>query len=188
MEFELRFSPEIRSAEGGKITGYAAIFNVRSADLGGFYEVIAPGAFDRALREDDIVAVIDHDLSKLLGRKSNGTLRLFSDARGLGVEIDPANTSYARDLMELVKRGDVSGFSFRFRPHPGGATTDLTSSPPIRTLTSVEVKEVSVLTGHSPAFKEANSVQIRSLLSEANTEIMRINSHMARRIALAETD
>ena len=42
---------ELRSEADGKITlrGYAAVFNSLSQDLGGFVEIIRPGAFTRTL-------------------------------------------------------------------------------------------------------------------------------------------
>jgi HK97 family phage prohead protease len=45
---------------------------------------------------------------------SSGTLRLGSDERGLYYEVDLPNTSYANDLVELMKRGDVNQSSFAF--------------------------------------------------------------------------
>lgn len=46
--------------EGPRIVGYAAKFNTRSNNLGGFVEVIAPGAFDDVL-DDDVRALFNHD-------------------------------------------------------------------------------------------------------------------------------
>jgi len=49
-----------------------------------------------------------------LGRVSSGTLRIGTDKRGLFYEVDLPNTSYANDLVELMKRGDVNQSSFAF--------------------------------------------------------------------------
>lgn len=104
------------------ITGYAAVFYDPN-DPGTEYEMwsdvrerIMPGAFDRALREDDVRALFNHDDCFVLGRSTAGTLRLSVDAKGLRYEIDPPDTQCARDLMESLKRGDISGSSFMFRP------------------------------------------------------------------------
>lgn len=104
-----------------KMMGYAAKFNSRSVDLGGFQEVLAPGAFDRALKEQhDVRALIDHDPSKILGRTTSGTLRLEVDSTGLLVENDLPDTQPARDLVVSMERGDVTGMSFGFRVMPDG--------------------------------------------------------------------
>ena len=75
-----------------------------------------PGAFDKTLREDDIRALWSHDTSKVLGRKSAGTLRLSVDAKGLRYEIDPPDTQIGRDAITSIRRGDVTGSSFGFVP------------------------------------------------------------------------
>ena len=81
---ELRALP----AEGeqpAKIVGYAAVFDQESEPLGGFVEVIAPGAFDDVLGAD-VRALFNHDANYLLGRTASGTLTLSVDAVGLRYE------------------------------------------------------------------------------------------------------
>src|ERR1700678_1895575 len=119
---EFRYAPvqELRllKSDDGKrtLTGYAAVYNSRSEDLGGFVETINPGAFTRALRDkQDVVALSEHDAKKgLLGRSSSGTLRLSEDSRGLRCEIDLPNTNLGNDIAESVSRGDIRGMSFGF--------------------------------------------------------------------------
>lgn len=160
-DYELRFNADL-SHDSGRLVGYAAVFNSLSHDLGGFREQIAPGAFTRTLKENkDVLALVEHDTNRVLARTTNGTLQIAEDAKGLRVSIDPADTSYARDMLALVKRGDVANMSFRFRPYPGGDSIDFNASPlPIRTLTSVELGEVSVVV--NPAYP-ATSVDVRAL-------------------------
>jgi HK97 family phage prohead protease len=113
---------EVRE-DGGKlkISGYAAVFNSLSEDLGGFVEVIRPGAFSAALESgQDVRALVNHDPNLLLGRTTSGTMRLFEDRRGLRYEIDPPDTQVARDLVTLLKRGDLNGSSFAFSLAAGG--------------------------------------------------------------------
>jgi uncharacterized protein len=117
---ERRIAIELRKASGTKLEGYAAIFNTSSADLGGFTEVIRPGAFRRTLLENkDILALFDHDTRAVLGRTSAGTVRLNEDSRGLHFEIDMPATTLGRDLMVSVERGDIRGASFLFKARDG---------------------------------------------------------------------
>ncbi len=97
-----------------KIGGYAAPFNSQSEDLGGFREVIAPGAFGETLAKDDVRGLVDHETRLVIGRMSAGTLKLWEDQRGLGFENLLPATTYANDLLVSLDRGDISGMSFRF--------------------------------------------------------------------------
>lgn len=109
-----RRSAEFRAEYDGEIVrGYAAVFDSYSEDLGGFIEIIKPGAFDDVLN-DDVRAFYNHSDSFLLGRVSSGTLRVWADATGLGYEVKMPNTTYANDLIELMRRGDVNQSSFAF--------------------------------------------------------------------------
>lgn len=111
---------EVRAASGDTVStigGYAAVFNQETVIGGGswgFREQIAPGAFDAAIRDDDVRALFNHDPNYLLGRNVAGTLRLKSDKTGLKYDVDLPDTAAGRDVKTLVERGDVSGSSFGF--------------------------------------------------------------------------
>jgi len=107
------FRMENAEQNGNTIRGYAAVYNSDSEWMGGFYEQIERGAFDDVMN-DDVRAYFNHDENLLLGRVSSGTLRIGTDARGLFYEVDLPNTTYANDLAELMKRGDVNQSSFAF--------------------------------------------------------------------------
>ena len=127
------------------IEGYAIVFNVKSVNLGGFREVIRPQAVERTLREGlDVRALVDHDTAKIIGRVSAKTLRLKADSKGLAVEIDPPNTSAARDVVESIGRRDITGMSFAFRT----ITDDwhIEDEVPIREVLDMRVLEVSPVT------------------------------------------
>jgi Escherichia/Staphylococcus phage prohead protease len=138
-------SVEARAKGKPKIVGYAAVFNEMSEDLGGFREEIKPGAFDRALREaHDVRALIDHVPSLILGRTKADTLALSVDAHGLRMEITPPDTQPARDLLQSISRGDISGASFGFRTLTDDWRTE--DGETIRELKDLELFDVSVAT------------------------------------------
>jgi hypothetical protein len=115
--FELD-SLEVRAVADGetkKIKGHAAVYNKMSEDLGGFREIIDPGAFTDAIKRDDVRALFNHNPNYVLGRNKAGTLTLYEDERGLAIEIDPPDTQYARDLMVSIERKDINQMSFAFR-------------------------------------------------------------------------
>ncbi len=130
------------------IRGYAIVFNSLSENLGGFREIIPPQAVERTVRENmDVRALVDHDPAKILGRTRAGTLRLAADKVGLRAEIDPPNTTAARDTVESVRRGDVSGMSFGFRAiGEDDSWWSLQDGVPVRTVKDMAIHDVSVVT------------------------------------------
>lgn len=147
--------------KGTQLTGYAAVFNSLSENLGGFRERIKPGAFTRTLREKaDVRALINHDPSMVLGRstKEAGTLRMSEDDIGLKTTIDMPDTQYARDLLVSLERKDVTGMSFGFYTRSDNWLDDRDGL--IRELLDVDLFDVSVVT--YPAYT-ATTVSERSL-------------------------
>lgn len=141
------------------MSGYAAVFNSRSQDLGGFVEVIRPGAFARAL-DMDVRALWNHDSNHVLGRTKNGTLRLREDEHGLYMEVDLPDTAMGRDVHEMVRRGDVDQMSFAFSVNKGGEEWRKEDGQQVRELLDVALYDVSPVT--YPAY-EATSVSARAL-------------------------
>jgi len=153
------FSFEVKAAETEKpkIAGYAAVFNKLSQDLGGFRELIKPGAFAKTIQNADVRALWNHDPNYVLGRTKSGTLKLEEDETGLYIEIDPPDTQWARDLMESIRRGDVDQMSFGFRTVADSWRTE--NGETIRELLEVELFDVSPVT--FPAYPQT-SVGVRS--------------------------
>jgi len=160
---EFEFGLELREqGDEMSLTGYAALFNSRSENLGGFTEVIAPGAFARSLKSrNDIKLLWNHDTSAVLGSTRAGTLKLYEDEKGLRVEAVLPNTTHGRDARELIKRKDVTGFSFGFTI-PGRGGDEWNAEGTERTLKSVRLHEVSLTP--FPAYTATNgTAQVRGL-------------------------
>ena len=106
---EVRMDEEERTVEG-----YAAVFG-QPTMIGSVEEVVAREAFDDRLM-DDVVALFNHDMNMPLARSHNGegTLEMKVDDHGLYYKFKLGNQSYAQDLAESIKRGDVRGSSFGF--------------------------------------------------------------------------
>mgnify|MGYP001004372889 CR=1 FL=1 len=136
------------------IEGYAAVFGKRSANLGGFVEMVRDTAFNKTVKEADVRALFNHDENLVLGRSRSGTLRVAPDSRGLHYEITPGDTSYTRDLEIMLERGDVDQSSFAFRAiSDDWDTTE--DGYPLRSLNEVALFDVSVVT--YPAYPDATS-------------------------------
>jgi HK97 family phage prohead protease len=168
--------------------------------LGGFVEVIEPGAFDhlidgrRSTAAEDVVALWNHDAGQLLGRTSAKTLRLWSDARGLWYEVDPIpNTTLGRDLIEHLKLGNIRGSSFAFtvdeQDHGYSQDADGTNVRTIRRVSGLY--DVSPVT--TPAYPDTTAAvrsfeawqQSQAAAAPAPSAPVPIESTLAHRAAVA---
>lgn len=105
------------AVDGNTLVGRVAPYGVpttRQRDFPG-HETIARGAFDAVLGSD-VVALVGHDMTQLLGRTSSGTLRLASRDDGLHMSVDIPDTQVGHDTRVLVERGDLCGMSFTAAP------------------------------------------------------------------------
>lgn len=167
-QVEYRAVPDAQNmtAEGNCICGYAAVFGEMSLPMGSFRECIEPGAFRESVENDDIRALYNHDTNYVLGRTTNGTLALREDPHGLYYEITPPETTWARDLMESIRRGDITQSSFGFRVLADEWEGDT------RRLMKVALYDVSPVT--FPAYPQTD-VSIRSI--EAEEEMPTVKDH-----------
>lgn len=155
---ELRDEPESRHIEG-----YGSVFNERSLDLGGFVEMIAPGAFDGVIERSDVKCYLDHNPEKgILARSRNGkgSLSLVVDEKGLRYEFDAPHTNLGDEVVEGLKRGDYSQSSFAFTVDDEIWTKEEDGTY-LRTITKIGgLYDVSIVA--NPAY-EGTSVALRSL-------------------------
>jgi HK97 family phage prohead protease len=171
---ELRFTHahELRvqdGADGSKtISGTAVVYNSPSVDMGGWTEIVAPGAFTETLKNSDVRMLRDHDTTLLLGREKSKTLTLTDTPQGLTFRCKLPNTTQAADLAESIKRGDLDGVSFGFTVAENGDKWSNTKGQVVRTLLAVELAEISIVS--FPAYP-ATSVSIRSCPAELRSLI-----------------
>lgn len=115
---------ELRDKESRRVEGYALVFGSESRDLGGMVEVIAPGSLDGVLADSDVKCWLNHDESRgVLARRrgenvpqseAGNTLQLEVDDNGLYYAFDAPHTALGDELLEGLRRGDISQSSFAF--------------------------------------------------------------------------
>lgn len=129
---------------GNFISGFAIQWNQPAVIGGLFEERFARGAFDASMKSNDVVALWAHDTSRPLGRTSNGTLKLRSNAIGLWFEIQANSDSPAgQEAIATVGRADVTEVSVGFSSveEEWSDSYDI----PRRLITRADLREVSLV-------------------------------------------
>jgi HK97 family phage prohead protease len=143
-----------------KITGYALLFSTESRDLGGFVEVISPDALNGVIEKSDVLCVLNHNVDKGVLARSNkglGSLKLTIDDKGLKYEFDAPNTALGDELLEGIRRGDITASSFVFTTKKD-SWTKRNDGTYLRTLQEIdELFDVSPV--YQPAY-DATSVRV----------------------------
>jgi Escherichia/Staphylococcus phage prohead protease len=181
-EFEVRGTDlwpdediELRATgDGLTLEGYAAVFDKPSVPIPGgprgpFTETIRPGAFTGALaRSPDVMLRYQHNLTTLpLARTRSGTLALSETERGLFARAELPDNEIGRPVRDAIRRGDISGMSFRFRV-PSKQGEKWSSDYSTRELREVVIgSEISVV--DFPAYPDT-SVAVRHLAEVADLE------------------
>ena len=170
---ELRVESE---NEQRKITGYAAVYNRKSENLGGFVEIIRSGAFRKIVELADVRALFNHDPNFVLGRTTSGTLKLEENQKGLKFEVTPPDTQIIRDLvLAPIERGDVSGCSFSFGVAKDGEKWSEQGDMYLR-----EITEISALGDVGPVTFPAypsTSVNVRSTKEVLDSHVFALRAH-----------
>jgi HK97 family phage prohead protease len=148
---------------GMKFSGYGSVFGN-----------IAPGAFARSLAAHKSansapLMFLNHDMNSLpIGR----WIALSEDGTGLKVEGELLDTQAGRDTYTALKAGAIDGLSIGYRPIE--FTNRAHPDDPRRTLKSLDLVEVSVVT--LPANRSARIGEVKSLitLGHYHTELIRL--------------
>jgi len=163
---------ELRAA-GRRLEGYAATFGIE-AKIGGFTEVIAAGAFAESLKSNDILALVDHDPTRLLARTRSNTLRLSEDSKGLAFSLNIPDTQTGKDILALAERSDLGGMSFGFTVPKNGEVWIGNR----RELLAVNLHEISVVAAW-PAYNgtiiHARNKQIKTM-NDYRLDLMRMRA------------
>lgn len=120
MNKEIRMLGTIKRSDADSriVEGKAISFMQPSEDLGGFREFIHPEAVTQELVDNsDVIAKFNHNDDRVLARWNKGKGSMILDLRedGLYYMFEAPNTTDGNDLLELLKRGDISQSSFAFR-------------------------------------------------------------------------
>jgi HK97 family phage prohead protease len=181
---------EVRAAVGDEpavFSGYAAVFNELSVNLGGFRERIKAGCFRTAVEEkQDVRFLINHDANLMLGRTKSSTVTLTEDEIGLRVECELPNTSYATDLVESMRRKDIDQMSFGFVTRSDAwEVKDAETGLPIRELIDADLFDVSVVA--YPAYPDTTA-EVRSMIEERTPQLLERAARAADELADVEVE
>lgn len=170
---------EVRELENGTKTIVGLIpYNSRSEDMG-FYEVLNPGCFTKTLSENRIVALWNHDSSKVLGNNKAGTLKFEDRDDGLFCIVELPNTSFGNDAYESVRSGNVTTMSFGF----SAIKESYNSKENQRNILEARLFECSFGVPF-PAYEGTKSiVQLRNyILNERKIDISNLESILAKEV------
>jgi uncharacterized protein len=108
---------KISADDSRTVEGYAVIFNSESRDLGGFNEIIEKDALNGIIDKSDVFCYLNHDDKRGVLARSNkgkGSLCLEIDEVGLRYAFEAPKTALGDELLEGIRRGDISASSFAF--------------------------------------------------------------------------
>lgn len=122
----------------------------------GFVEVIKRGAItDETIKTSDVFALLNHNENTVLARSNHGvgSLTLRVDNDGVYYEFEAPNTANGDELLEHIKRGEISQSSFAFSvSNEDGAETWTKRSDGI---IERQINKISRLYDISPVYQPA---------------------------------
>lgn len=103
--------------ESRLVEGYAIVFNSESTGIVGFTEIIEPTALEGVIMQSDVLCLLNHNEDRgILARSKygEGSLVLEIDEKGLKYTFEAPNTALGDELLEGLRRGDITTSSFAF--------------------------------------------------------------------------
>lgn len=175
-KIEIRRIDNTFEENGRTIQGRAIVFESLSNDLGGFKEIIKKGAISQELVDSsDVFARTNHSDDYILARCNHGkgSLQLELREDGLYYSFEAPNTEKGNELVEHIRRGEISQSSFAFMVsnEPGAERWTKIDGETVR-----EIYKISYLGDVAPVFSPAyseTSVSLRALdkAKEMNEEV-----------------
>lgn len=165
------------------VSGHAVVFGTWSNDLG-FYEMILKGAItEDTIKRSDVICKLNHDDQKVLARSKygEGSLILEVDDKGLKYTFEAPRTQYGDELLEYLRRGDITGSSFAFTIEEDEFSYQWPFDKDADPVLCREVIKVDKLFDVSPVFTpayEKTSVQNKRKLEEVELKSNEINQIM----------
>ena len=194
MPYEIRqYNFEIRARENdgiGILSGRPVVYNSRT-NLGGFDEIIMPGALDETDLKD-VRFLVNHDTKMIplaRSRRNNGnsTMTLKVTDQGLELEearLDIRNNTTAAALYSAVSRGDISGMSIMF-VIDGEEWEDLETDHPLRKITKIATLiEISAVM--FPAYEDTDiNARSKAALESARSALEKARRQRANAVETA---
>ncbi len=125
-----------------------------------YYEVIDRRAFDGA-DVTDVIMQYDHE-GRVMARKSNGTLGIEPDEKGLFVFADLSKSGAARDFYDEIRNGLISQMSLGFRANLEKDEYERTTTTVTRIIR--QFKKIFDVSGVSRPANPGTEISARSLV------------------------
>ncbi|MBZ9635505.1 HK97 family phage prohead protease [Clostridium sp. FP1] len=122
---------------------------------GKFVEQVMPKTFTRAIEKNSVDILLNHDKSRKLGDTTTN-LKLREDNIGLYARAEISDP----DVIHRAKEGNLNGWSFGFLMNKDRKENTNTEGLERRFLEDITLKEVSILSGKTPAYN-GTSIQTR---------------------------
>lgn len=156
----------VQIGEDRRLSFYAALYGPSTdvAERGRTYrESIAAGAFDEYLRTaGEVIGNVNHDDALSFAKRSDGSLLLQSDAKGLFASCYLPRTEVGEWVLKAGREGRIKGASFQFEPIHSRTVNGVVERQ------AVKLVDVCVAIGEDPVYPQtADEVHIRTKKTNA---------------------
>ena len=141
----------------------------RNGIIRSFVERIKAGVFRTALkRNDNVLVLLNHNYERVLASTKDGSAILDEDNIGLRAEI----TITDKEVVAKAREGKLSGWSFGFIANDDEMSKEDNNPYDIRTVTAMELLEVSILDDTKAPAYYGTSIEAR----EGGTKVVEIRA------------